>query len=103
MATGHQQRQNPTVGAASRDMVHHEIQNFQPAPQNTSTMSALEATALSLERSLVVLSEHLNRHTNGSIIDPPSIGETADAISKTSQALSQVKQLLWSESRALLG
>ncbi|RPD61960.1 hypothetical protein L226DRAFT_535337 [Lentinus tigrinus ALCF2SS1-7] len=69
---------------------------------HSSTSSALEASARSLEMSLVALSERLNAYTTAPFIDPTPIGQTADAMSKVSQALTQVKQLLWSESQALL-
>ncbi|PIL36740.1 hypothetical protein GSI_00429 [Ganoderma sinense ZZ0214-1] len=74
-----------------------------PVYQGSSTSSALEATARSLEHSLVVLSERLNAYTSGPIIDTGPVSDTADAINKVSQALTQVKQLLWSEKQALLG
>ncbi|RDX53102.1 hypothetical protein OH76DRAFT_1454011 [Lentinus brumalis] len=66
----------------------------------SSTSSALEASARSLELSLVVLSERLDAYTSAPFIDPTAIGQTADVISKVSQALTQVKQLLRSESQA---
>ncbi|KAI0721906.1 hypothetical protein C8T65DRAFT_170813 [Cerioporus squamosus] len=67
---------------------------------DSSTPSALEASARSLELSLIALSERLNAHTSAPTINPTPIGQTADAISKVTQALIQVKQLLWSESQA---
>ncbi|EJF62998.1 hypothetical protein DICSQDRAFT_103439 [Dichomitus squalens LYAD-421 SS1] len=73
-----------------------------PVHLGSATSSALEDTAQSLECTLVVLSERLQTYASGSIIDPGPIGQTADAISKVSQALLQVKQLLWSERQALL-
>lgn len=68
-----------------------------------SSASTLESTAQSLERSLVVLSERLNNYADGPVIDPEPIGQIADTINRVSQALTQVKQLLWSEKQALLG
>ncbi|KAM5532429.1 hypothetical protein V8D89_013923 [Ganoderma adspersum] len=79
------------------------IHKSAPVYQGSSTSSALEATARSLERSLVVLSERLDSYASGPIIDPGPISQMADAINKVSQALTQVKQLLWSEKQALLG
>ncbi|KAI1792946.1 hypothetical protein LXA43DRAFT_299981 [Ganoderma leucocontextum] len=80
-----------------------QIQQSAPVYQGSSTSSALEATARSLEHSLIALSERLNSYARGPIIDPGPISQTADAIYKVSQALTQVKQLLWSEKQALLG
>ncbi|KAL6299102.1 hypothetical protein BKA93DRAFT_872543 [Sparassis latifolia] len=59
--------------------------------------SSLDASADSLVLSLHALSERLNLLSGGSIVDPSLIAQTADAISKVSQALTQVKQLQWSE------
>ncbi|KAI0723419.1 hypothetical protein C8Q76DRAFT_394762 [Earliella scabrosa] len=73
-----------------------------PAPSHSSTLSALEATARSLEQSLGALSGRLNSYATASIVDPVSIGQTADAIAKVSEALSKVKALLWDEHQALL-
>ena len=75
---------------------------MQPVHLGSSASSALETTAQSLERTLIVLSDRLKVCINGPIIDPGPISQTADAISKVSQALTQVKQLLWSEKQALL-
>jgi len=72
---------------------------MQPYQTNTS-VSALEVTAKSLELTLRALSEKLSFLSSGQFpLDPPSIAITADAIGKVTQALAQVKQLHWSESR----
>ncbi|GBE79324.1 predicted protein [Sparassis crispa] len=76
------------------------LQVLQPGAAHvatTSTVSALDASADSLVLSLHALSERLNILSGGSIVDPSLIAQTADAISKVSQALTQVKQLQWSE------
>ncbi|KAI0334797.1 hypothetical protein GY45DRAFT_1343163 [Cubamyces sp. BRFM 1775] len=74
----------------------------QPAAPVTpfSTSSALEVSARSLENSLLALSARLDSLSKSPILDPTPIGSTADTISKVSQALTQVKQLLWSEGQA---
>lgn len=66
----------------------------------SSTSSALEVSARSLEQSLLALSARLDTLSAGPILDTASIGQTADTIAKVSQALAQVKQLLWSELQA---
>ncbi|KAJ8501467.1 hypothetical protein ONZ51_g586 [Trametes cubensis] len=66
----------------------------------SSTSSALEVSARSLENSLLALSARLDSLSKSPILDPTPIGSTADTISKVSQALTQVKQLLWSEGQA---
>lgn len=63
-------------------------------------MATLEDSADALELSLRALTEKLRFLTQGSNIDATYIGQTADAISRVSQALMQVKQLRWNESRA---
>ena len=75
---------------------------FQATPLTSTTSTALEASALSLERSLVAISERLGTYANTPYIDPIRIGQTAEAITKVTQALSQVKHLLWNENQALL-
>ncbi|KAI0366404.1 hypothetical protein BV20DRAFT_971922 [Pilatotrama ljubarskyi] len=70
-----------------------------PLPR-ISTASALQISARSLEQSLLALSARLDSLSAGPILDPAPIGQTADTIAKVSQALTQVKQLLWSESQA---
>ncbi|KAI9063358.1 hypothetical protein FKP32DRAFT_1719435 [Trametes sanguinea] len=71
-----------------------------PPASSSSTASALEISARSLERSLLALSARLDSLSSGPIADPTPIGVTADTIAKVSQALTQVKQLLWSEGQA---
>jgi hypothetical protein len=73
-----------------------DIQTYQT---NTS-VPALEVTAKSLELSLRTLSERMTFLSSGqNPLDPSSIALTADTIGKVTQALAQVKQLHWSESR----
>ncbi|KAI0649988.1 hypothetical protein C8Q79DRAFT_359280 [Trametes meyenii] len=72
-------------------------------PHSTTTASALDVSARSLEHSLLALSTRLDSLSNGPILDPAPISQTADAITKVSQALTQVKQLLWSEEQARVG
>ena len=66
-----------------------------------STIRSLDSTAATLERSLRSLTERLNLFSSGGNVDAVMIGQTADAISKVSQALIHVKQLHWSEQQAL--
>ena len=47
------------------------------------------------------LTQKLNFYSSGNNVDSLMIGQTADAISKVSQALMHVKQLRWSERQAL--
>ncbi|KAI0751325.1 hypothetical protein C8Q80DRAFT_1156652 [Daedaleopsis nitida] len=82
--------------------IHQTKQPRAAAPSASSTSSALETTVQSLEQTLVALSERLNSYASSPIIDPAPIGQTADAISKVTQALTQIKQLLWNENEALL-
>ncbi|KAI0676830.1 hypothetical protein C8Q78DRAFT_48192 [Trametes maxima] len=79
---------------------HERPQPKVPTPR-TTTASALEVSARSLEHSLLALSTRLDSLSGGPILDPAPIAQTADAIAKVSQALTQVKQLLWSEEQAL--
>ncbi|GLB33723.1 putative sjogren's syndrome/scleroderma autoantigen 1 (Autoantigen p27) [Lyophyllum shimeji] len=62
---------------------------------------ALEESSLALQSTLRMLSSRLGTLSgSGAMTDPSSIGQTADAISKVTQALSHVRQLQWSESCA---
>ncbi|KNZ79880.1 hypothetical protein J132_08538 [Termitomyces sp. J132] len=62
---------------------------------------ALEDSASTLQSTLHILSTRLRTITDPqAAIDPSSIGATADAISKVTQALSHVRQLQWSEIQA---
>ncbi|CAL1702179.1 unnamed protein product [Somion occarium] len=63
----------------------------------SATLATLEGTARALESSLRVLTERINLLSQASVVNPTSIGQTADAIYKVSLALQQVKQLHWSE------
>jgi hypothetical protein len=61
-------------------------------------MSALKVAAQSLELTLHTLSERLTSHCSGqAATNPETIALAADAIGRASNALSQVKQLQWSE------
>jgi len=61
---------------------------------------ALEESSLALQSSLRMLSARLGTLSGSrAVTDPSSIGLTADAISKVTQALSHVRQLQWSESQ----
>ncbi len=56
-----------------------------------------------LERTLQCLSSKLAALSNGHIpLDPAAIGSTADAITKTALALTQVKQLHWNEMQSMM-
>ncbi|KAI0771469.1 hypothetical protein BD413DRAFT_475844 [Trametes elegans] len=79
--------------------VVHRVLKLLQVPRS-ATSSALEVSARSLERSLVSLSARLDSLSGGTILDTTPIGQTADTIAKVSQALTQVKQLLWSEEQA---
>jgi len=62
----------------------------------------LETSARALELTLHTLSGRLTFLSSGqAMVDPSSVALTADAINKVAQALSQVKQLQWSESQAV--
>ncbi|KIY73680.1 hypothetical protein CYLTODRAFT_190909 [Cylindrobasidium torrendii FP15055 ss-10] len=79
-----------------------------PSPALTSTstgtvLSTLDNAAAALERSLQSLTAKLVSLTDGtSPMDPSAIGAAADAVTKTTQALTQVKQLQWSEKQNLM-
>lgn len=83
VATSHIERSpsNMTVQAQS---------SFSAYPAGSS---ALDSSAQSLELSLHALSERLKVLVSGAIIDPSLIAQTADAITKVSQALAQVRHL----------
>ncbi|KAF4602160.1 hypothetical protein EYR40_005364 [Pleurotus pulmonarius] len=64
-----------------------------------SSESCLSSSVQALERTMATLSQRL-----GSVQgDPNAIGITADAITKTAQALTMVRQLQWSERQNTLG
>ena len=69
-------------------------------PPSNSTLATLEASASALEHSLVTLTQRLHILHQSPIVDPSAIGQTADAISKVSLALQQVKELHWRENNA---
>jgi hypothetical protein len=64
-------------------------------------MAALEASARSLELALHALSERLFSLAGGQMpLDPLSISQTAETVTKVTLALGQIKQLQWSERQA---
>ncbi|TFK55770.1 hypothetical protein OE88DRAFT_1731419 [Heliocybe sulcata] len=66
----------------------------QPTRVAPSGPSALQVSSHALETALVALSERLVRLSSvPDVVDPLSIGQTAEAISRVTQALSQVKHL----------
>lgn len=99
-------------------MIIHEIKNngehvqitmpspitFPSAPPTSktsnSTLATLEASASALELSLATLAQRLNLLSQSPVVDPSAIGQTAEAISKVSLALQQVKELHWREHSA---
>ncbi|PCH41184.1 hypothetical protein WOLCODRAFT_131753 [Wolfiporia cocos MD-104 SS10] len=94
----------PLVPQSSAETVMPSAFQVAPATSSftpSSTTSALEASAKSLEATLHALSGRLYQLTNAPVVEPSSIAQTADTISKVTQALSQVKQLQWSESQAM--
>jgi hypothetical protein len=71
--------------------------------QTGRALQALEESSGVLQSTLRALSTRLvtlSTVGDGRTMDPSSIGLTADALSKVTQALSQVRQLQWSESQA---
>ncbi|KII94782.1 hypothetical protein PLICRDRAFT_148974 [Plicaturopsis crispa FD-325 SS-3] len=74
---------------------------YHPPASSSSTSSALDVSARSLELTLHSLSEKLTFLAGGqTLLDPSAIALTADAISKVTQALTQVKALQWNEGQA---
>ncbi|KAK7696641.1 hypothetical protein QCA50_001299 [Cerrena zonata] len=67
---------------------------------SNSTLATLEASASALEHSLTTLTQRLNLLSQSPAVDPSAIGQTAEAISKVSLALQQVKELHWRENNA---
>ncbi|KAJ8086519.1 hypothetical protein PM082_005342 [Marasmius tenuissimus] len=70
-----------------------------PITRLPTANSALESSASSLENAIVAMSQRLNALASPSlgIMDPNSISLLAESISKTTQALSQVRELQWRE------
>jgi len=69
----------------------------------SSTLRALEESSKALQSTLHSLSIRLASLSGSDMnVDPTSISSTADAMLKVTQALSQVKQLEWSERQARL-
>ncbi|KAG7097051.1 hypothetical protein E1B28_004442 [Marasmius oreades] len=70
------------------------------AGSQVTSSSTLDVCATSLENTLLSLSHRLDSLSNpslGVIIDPLSISSLAESISKTTQALTHVKELQWKE------
>lgn len=65
-------------------------------------MAVLDLSARALELSLATLSKQLTSACSGQYSDTAAIGQMADAIGKSTQALLQVKQMQWNEAQALL-
>jgi hypothetical protein len=62
-------------------------------------MSTLKVTMDALEHTLVSLSGRLTSSTT-TFTDPQTISSIVESITKTTQALGEVKKLQWSERRA---
>ncbi|KAI0079685.1 hypothetical protein K474DRAFT_1591548 [Panus rudis PR-1116 ss-1] len=67
----------------------------------TTTLTTLEFTAEALESSLRALTHRLKTVSEGPAMEPIHISQAAEAIAKVANALSQIKQLHWSENSAL--
>ena len=68
----------------------HNVSQLVPIPANVN----FDASTQALELALGVLSERLKMTcANSSLLDPGSIGETAEALGKVAQALAQVNHL----------
>ncbi|KAE9410388.1 hypothetical protein BT96DRAFT_847225 [Gymnopus androsaceus JB14] len=82
----------PRESVKALPRVEHPAELVAVAPTGNSTMSALNATTHALEKTLLNLSERL---ISPSLVmnDPHSISAIVDTISKTTQALSEVKKL----------
>jgi len=93
------------VSKAARNVSSLEITPQHQVSERTSggpivgnaTVSALGTSEESLQLSLHTLSDRLKQLSAGPVVDPSLIAQTADAIGKVCQALTQVKQLQWSE------
>ncbi|CAA7259684.1 unnamed protein product [Cyclocybe aegerita] len=68
-------------------------------PRLDDVNSSLDDTARALRGSLQSLSSRLTSLSSGSALDPASIAATADAIGKVTKALTEVRQLQWSENQ----
>ncbi|KAF9452474.1 hypothetical protein P691DRAFT_756399 [Macrolepiota fuliginosa MF-IS2] len=72
-----------------------------PLRVSSPIIDTLDSSAKALQLALQTLTSRLTSlSANSTLADPASIATTADAISKVTQALSQVKQLQWSEAQA---
>jgi len=79
----------------------HHFRQGQSMGCDSSGIAGLEASTRSLELTLNALSQRLTSLAGGQVpIDPTSISQTAEAISKVTHALIQIKQLQWSEHQA---
>ncbi|PBL02492.1 hypothetical protein ARMGADRAFT_1005850 [Armillaria gallica] len=73
-----------------------------PDPHLNTTLPLLRDAIKALEHTLQMLTLKLSALSDGRLpMDPLAISNTADAISKTTQALTHVKQLEWSEMQNL--
>jgi len=71
-----------------------------PQAASTTEVATLETSARSLELTLSALSQRLLSLANQSILEPSSVSQIADAITKVARALSHIKQLQRGESLA---
>lgn len=76
--------------------------NLAGSPSGSTTILTLQHSATALESSLAALTDKLTSLSKGPVVDAVYIGQTADAMSKVSQALTHVKQLQWSETHAYI-
>ncbi|KAG5716514.1 hypothetical protein E4T56_gene16330 [Termitomyces sp. T112] len=91
----------PLVQVPSVISAKTHLQSENSLTLGTPQLQALEDSASTLQSTLHILSTRLRTITDPqAAIDPSSIGATADAISKVTQALSHVRQLQWSEIQA---
>ncbi|KAJ3855671.1 hypothetical protein EV368DRAFT_34176 [Lentinula lateritia] len=76
-------------------LVHHNFNlNIFVKPNDESTMTALRVTSHALEQTLISLSGRLTSSVAQSIlIDPQTISSIVDTVSKTTQALAEVKKI----------
>ncbi|KAJ3741226.1 hypothetical protein DFH05DRAFT_1403786 [Lentinula detonsa] len=73
---------------------NHASSNYICEPNDESTISALNITTHALKQTLISLSGRLTSSAGSSIlVDPHTISSIVDTISKTTQALAEVKKL----------
>ncbi|KAJ3811925.1 hypothetical protein F5876DRAFT_75341 [Lentinula aff. lateritia] len=95
------ERQQPAPNSLSPSsvsvlsLVHHNFNlNIFVKPNDESTMTALRVTSHALEQTLISLSGRLTSSVAQSIlIDPQTISSIVDTVSKTTQALAEVKKI----------